>query len=107
MKKKGRYYVSYIAFTSYYHQEEGGYCQEGNDVLYCEECQTFKKALKKLRRWLKKTDLKEEARCYQEGSWWIAHDKQSFGVRGRYIGDGFICKISRHEPQDIGFIPYC
>lgn len=100
------YYVYREELTSYYHPEEGGYYQEGGHIVEIAECQTFKKARLKLRKWLKKEELAEDERYFQ-GYSWIANNKQSYGLTGKYIGERYECGISRRKPDDRGFEPYC
>lgn len=92
------YYVTYSEYYPIYEPAEGGYYYSGKEIVHTEICQTFKKAKRKIRKWLK-DNLDEIS--------WISNDKLSFGYDGKYIGEGWICEMTTKPVVECGRVPYC
>lgn len=92
------YYVTYSEYYPIYEPAEGGYYYAGKEVRHTSVCQTFRKAKRKIKKCLK-DNLNETN--------WIADNKLSFGYNGNYIGEGWICELTRQPVVEHGKVQYC
>lgn len=92
------YFLTYSEYYPIYEPAEGGYYYSGKSICYMETATTFRKARLKMRKLLKNNDLETS---------WISTNKLSFGFTGKYIGEGWICEITRKPVKEYGYTPYC
>ena len=106
------YHVSWIREYPIYEPAEGGYYYEGEDVVACRSFSTWKKAKKLYLKWKKEfTDYYGT----QEETNRVFDNPRVYRVEGPfityygngYVGTGARLQITRHEPQNRGWRPYC
>lgn len=94
------YYVTYSEFYPIYEAAEGGYYYPGKEIRRTASCQTFKEAKLKIRKWRKWLET------HGDGINWYSFDKQAFGYRSKYIGDGWVCELTTYPVVGHGWVPY-
>lgn len=107
-EKKATYYVYAMHTTGEWHPAEGGSTLSHHRVAWVREFQTFKKALRFIRKEIKGTDF-DELEMMLEGygrvrtSHYISTDKQQFGVCSGYDADSYDVYLSRKKPYSHGY----
>lgn len=105
------YYVSWIIEYPIYEPAEGGYYYAGDQIAFCREFASWKKANKCFQR-LRKEFLAEhdwemervnDFPCGGVGKW----VNPAVYYYSRYIGDGERVELTRKKPVEHGWIPYC
>lgn len=94
-----KYYVTFSEYYPIYEPAEGGYYYEGKKKVLEREYSTFKKAKRKMKKlW---------NCCKDDTGFWSCPDKLLFGQSNKYIGDGYICEMTRKPVKEHGWEPYC
>lgn len=114
------YYVSWIREYPIFEPAEGGYYYAGEQVFYCKEYPTWKKANRAYQK-LKK-EFAEYCGWADECTGYLHHQREinfrecggcgkyvhSFVRRcSKYVGKGEWIQITRRRPVDRGRVPYC
>ena len=105
------YYVSYIEEYPIYEPAEGGYYYAGEQVLYCHEYSTWRKARQaynKIRREFEEEYewYKERVHRYEPGGCDHWGDGPKMRYISKYIGDGAHVQLTNYRPKDKGWHPY-
>lgn len=106
-EKKAPYYVYAMQSTFADHPAEGGSVNSYHDVAWVREFQTFKKALKFIRKELKETDFEIDKTMlmgYGRVSThsYVSNDKQHFGVYSGWMSDRYDVHLERKPPYSWG-----
>lgn len=105
------YYVSYITEYPIYEPAEGGYYYAGTQIQMCRKFATWKKAnrfYQKCAKEFKEMHKDEPGRIHE----YICGGISKYGgsevyYNAKYIGDGEKIEITRKEPIEKGWQPYC
>ncbi len=107
------YYISYIEEYPIYEPAEGGYYYAGRSVIDVRPCKTWRKARKvfnEWRRWFEKEFGRageNGVSAYMPGGCDKYGDGQIIRQNSKYVGDGKYVMLTRYEPHDKGYEPYC
>lgn len=99
LQNDGKWFITYSEYYPIYEPAEGGYYYSGKQIMKQRAFQTRRKAVKAFRKWYKD--------CCSDSGFWCNRFKTAFGVKGKYIGDGYICELTRKPVEQYGWKPYC
>lgn len=105
------FYVSYITEYPIYEPAEGGYYYAGTVVEECYKFDTWKKANKKYQK-MRKAFLEYYGADDEGIREYVCGGVSKYGGSGvyyasKYIGEGARVEITRKEPREKGWEPYC